>query len=384
MVRVIQVGTRSGLFALALVALTRSAAADYGDTGPLPVTVAQNQPAGGATSARVVVPQGKGPFPLLVLSHGFSASGDNQIGWASHFASYGFVAVVPSFPNTFTPNHTVNAGIVKQLVALYTNPNTTSAAQGKVDAAHVGLEGHSAGGLATALAASNAIQAIVLFDPVDANDLGKTASPTICSPTLALFAGPSACNNQAGWKSFVGTQSGPLLTANVVASNHCDGENAPRALCGPFCTNQGADAGRQKVYARWATAFFLAKLAGDAAAQTALAGIASDTGLSGSASQNGTPCALPIVDAGAEGGVADSGTTTDSGVPGKDGGVVPGKDAGGIVDAGGTPGNDGGDGFTDPGTSGCSCDAAGQGSRGALGAWALVLVGLVAWARRRR
>ncbi len=368
------------------VTVARSASADYGDPGPLTVTVANNQPAGGATSARVVVPQGSGPFPLLVLSHGFSASGDNQIGWANHFASWGFIAVVPSFPNTFSPNHTVNAGIVKQLVALYTNPGTVSAAQGKVNAAQVGLEGHSAGGLATALATSSSIQAVVLFDPVDANDLGKTASPSICSPTLALFAGPSSCNNQSGWKAFVGTQAGPLLTANVVSSNHCDGENAPRSLCGPFCGGQGADVGRQKVYARWATAFFLARLANDATAQTALAGMTSDTGLSGVASQNGTPCATPITD----GGVADSGTLTDGGgttdggpVPSKDGGTTPGKDAGALSDAGGL-GADGGDGATDGGASGCSCDAAGQGSRAASGAWALALAASIAWLRRRR
>ena len=285
---------RGWLVLMACTSIAGLARADYGDPGTEAVTVAPNQPtAGGATSVQLAVPAGKGPFPLLVLSHGFSASGDNQIGWAKHFASHGFVAVVPSFPNTFSPNHATNAAIIQQLVALYTNPSTSSAAKGKIDGARIGLEGHSAGGLATSLAATPAVGAIVLLDPVDANDLGKNASPSICSPTLGLFAGPSACNNQAGWRPFVTTQQGPVTAANVVSGNHCDGENAPRTLCGPFCGGAGADAGRQKVLARWATAFFLARLKNDAAAQTALGTIASDVGLANVSSQNGTPCSVP-------------------------------------------------------------------------------------------
>lgn len=356
------------------VTAARAASADYGDPGPTAVTVATNQPtAGGATSVQVAVPSGTGPFPLLVLSHGFSASLDNQIGWGKHLASYGFIAVVPSFPNTFSPNHTVNAGIIKQLVTLYSNPSTSSAAQGKVDASRVGLEGHSAGGLATALAASSATGAIVLFDPVDANDQGKTVSPSLCAPTLALFAGPSSCNNQSGWKAFVTTQSGPLTFANVVASNHCDGENAPRALCGPFCGGSGADVGRQKVYARWATAFFLAKLQNDAAAQTALGAMASDSGLAGVTSQAGTPCAPPAGDAGLDGSLPILDASVDGprdGSSGPDGSSARPDAA--TSDAG----------EPRPSTeSGCSCNAASQPSSSSP--WLLAGFGLAVTLRRR-
>lgn len=366
---------RGWLVLVSWIAMGGVARADYGDPGPESVTVAPNQPtAGGATSVQLAVPAGNGPYPLVVLSHGFSASGDNQIGWGKHFASYGFVAVVPSFPNTFSPNHTTNAAIIQQLVKLYTNPSTASAAKGKIDATRIGLEGHSAGGLATALAATSTIGAIVLLDPVDANDLGKNASPKICSPTLGLFAGPSACNNQAGWRPFVTTQQGPVTAANVVAGNHCDGENAPRALCGPFCGGAGADVGRQKVLARWATTFFLARLKNDAAAQTALGTIASDVGLTNVSSQAGTPCSLPPVgDAG-----VDASSPVDASAPVDAAPPVP-KDASAPKDAAPTP--------IDPGptdsSSGCSCRVS-TSSNGGPATVVAALAVLAMIARRRQ
>ena len=366
---------RSMFVALAVSLVPSVALADYADPGPEANAVSALSPTGGATGGSLVVPKGAGPYPLLIASHGFSASADNQLGWATHFASYGFVVVVPSFPNTFSPNHTVNAGIIQQLVALYTNPGTSSAAQGKVDAARVGLEGHSAGGLATTLAAAQlSPQAVVLFDPVDANDVAKPVYATLCSPVLDLFAGPSGCNNQAGWKPFAGTAKGPVLFADVVASNHCDGENAPRSLCGPFCGGAGADTGRQKVYARWATAMFLGYLKGDAAAQAVLAQgpMAADSGLAAVTVKSGPSCAATGTDGGVDGSV-DAAPAKDSGVaPGKDAGFTPGTDAGAPGDA--MSGNE----------AGCACRATSAQQPGGVPALfafaALALLGL----RRRR
>lgn len=371
---------RYGFVFVALVGflLPSVARADYADPGPEAFAVSALSPTGGATGGSLVVPSSPGPYPLLVLSHGFSASADNQLGWAKHFASYGFVAVVPSFPSTFSPNHAVNAGIVEQLVALYINPATASAAQGKVDGAHVGLEGHSAGGLATTLAAAKvAPQAIVLFDPVDANDLAKPVYATLCSPVLDLFAGASGCNNQAGWKPFAATAQGPVLFADVVGSNHCDGEDAPRSLCGPFCGGGGADAGRQKVYARWATAMFLAYLKGDAAAKTALTKgpMSADPGLSGVTEQSAPPCAVSGTDGGSDGSVGpvDASAPKDAGPVGKDGGPN-GSDAG--IDGGG-------DGVTPGAEAGCACHAA-PGTPSGSGPLGFAAVAIALLARRRR
>ena len=370
---------RSMFAALVVLLLPSVALADYAALGTETYIVSPLVPNGGAADGSLIVPNGAGPYPLLVLSHGFSATADNQRAWGLHFASYGFVVVVPTFPNTYSPNHTVNAGIVQQLVALYTNAGTASPAQGKVDAARVGLEGHSAGGLATTLAAAQLKpQAVVLFDPVDANDLAKPVYATLCSPVLDLFAGASSCNNQAGWKPFAGTAQGPVLFADVVGSNHCDGENAPRSLCGPFCGGGGADAGRQKVYARWATAMFLAYLKNDASAAATLAKgpMSADPGLSGVTVQTAPTCVVSGSDAGVDGSVGpvDASTPKDSGPTAKDSG---GTDSGGGLDGGpdgATPGNE----------AGCACHtASGESSGGGPLGFVAVALALLGFRRRR-
>src|SRR3954451_5232853 len=110
---------------------TRAHAADYSVDGTLAVTVSElPKPQAGANGGKLVVPKGAGPYPLVIASHGFSANADNQLGWGKHFATYGFVVVAPTSSGT---DHAANGKVVQDLVTLYTNPATVSAAQGKVD-----------------------------------------------------------------------------------------------------------------------------------------------------------------------------------------------------------------------------------------------------------
>ena len=67
-----------GFGVLAVLSLEgTSLAADYGAKGTEAATTS-TLPAGtgGATGGKVVVPSGAGPWPILVASHGFSASAD--------------------------------------------------------------------------------------------------------------------------------------------------------------------------------------------------------------------------------------------------------------------------------------------------------------------
>jgi len=295
-------------FAVVTTAGARAWSADYGAKGPEATTTSNLAVAAtGATGGKLVVPNGAGPYPILVASHGFSASSANQLGWAEHFASYGFVVAVPDFPGGFQPDHPKNGTIIEALVA------EVARTVPKADATRVGLEGHSAGGLATTLAASKLKpQAVVLFDPVDANGIGKTAFGDLCSATLVLFADAGQCNKTAEWKGFGPIAKGPLVLANVVGASHCDGENAARGLCAAPVVGCGSAAApaRQTVHARYATAHFLARLKGDSAAAATLsaAALAADTELADTRVQDGPACAGgPPGDAGA----------------GRDGGATP-------------------------------------------------------------
>lgn len=387
---------------LAAVATGRVAfGADYGSAGPLHVTTS-SLPAneGGSTGGYVVVPDGAGPYPLVIASHGWSASADQQVGWAQHFASWGMVVVAPSFPNPLTPSDQTDAQIIESLAKLYADPSHASPAQGKVDGARVGLEGHSAGGLATTLAsASIHPQAVVLFDPVDSNSDGKNALAAICSPVLGVFANPSSCNNQEGWWPYANTTAGAEVLFHVVNSTHCDGENTSRALCGSFCGG-AADATRQLAYSRYATAFLLAHLAGDAnaAATLTMASLSADTALTSVIVKGGAPCdassdaGAGTVDSGgapADAGAIDATTPHDAGLPLQDGsssgpssdGSAAGRpEAGGGIDAASsgdapTPSNGGG---------GCACATAPGGGTDEASAIGLAVAFAAArWTRRR-
>jgi dienelactone hydrolase len=279
------------LAASLMPATAAAAGGAFAVAGPKTVIVKDLSP-----TAKIAAPDTGGPYPLVVASHGFSASGDNQIGWAKHFASWGLVVVVPTFPNSFSPDTATNAGIIESLVMQLEGP--LAAAQGVAPGVY-GVEGHSAGGLATAVAALKlAPAATVLFDPVDKNADGKNAYAKLCSPVLAIFAGASSCNNNAEWRGFETSTTSSLLAFDVKGSTHCDGENDARALCGGFCGG-AASADRQAVYAHYATAFLLSHLTNDPAATAALADatVDADPAIDGIHHAVAT-CSAPIADAG--------------------------------------------------------------------------------------
>lgn len=273
----------------------------YADPGPLAVEV---KTLDASTSVVVPIASSGTPaaVPLIVASHGWSASGTNQLGWAKHFASYGFVVAVPTFPSPLSPVTATNAGIIEGLVAKLTGP---LAATYGVSPGAFGLEGHSAGGLATTVAAIKlSPAATVLFDPVDKNGDGKMAYASLCHPVLAVFAESGACNQNAEWSAFQASTKADLVAFKVAGSTHCDGENAKRTLCGPFCGG-GADPGRQAVYAHYTTAYFLSKLKADGAATAAIADavIMTDSDLVGAAHTASTCTAhVTETDAGARDG----------------------------------------------------------------------------------
>lgn len=290
-----------------LVSARASAARAYGAAGPKAVGTKSLD-----ASAQIVAPTTGGPYPLVVASHGWSASGDNQLGWAKHFASWGLVVAVPTFPSPLAPDTATNAGIIEDLVSRLEGP--LASAHGVAPGAF-GLEGHSAGGLATTAAAMKlAPAATVLFDPVDSGAVGKVAYAKLCAPVLAIFAGPGSCNNNGEWRGFATSAAGDLLAFDVKGSTHCDGENAARLLCGSFCGG-AADATRQAVYAHYATAFLLARLAHDTSAEAALVDATVDADADLAAVRHGvSTCAKPGQDAGA----SDGGSTSSSSGGGAD------------------------------------------------------------------
>lgn len=378
----------SSSVALAGLLVSSSAlAANFAQTGPVAFTEAA-PPTGflpGNSDISVLTPNAAGQYPLVVATHGWSAGRVNQMGWARHLASYGYVVVVPGMPNPLQPDQAVWSANIRTIASNATNASLFPQIAAKIDRTKIVYEGFSAGGLASTLAAkAQAPTLLVLLDPVDNNNLGATAMPSICSPVLSFFTQPSACNNQMGWSAYASTGTGPFVRLGIKASTHCDGEDEARALCGTFCGGAAKPANRDNIR-KYMVAYLEWKLRGnqEAAGLFAASALSADTALEGTSVVDRPGCgASPTADAGAPAPV-DAGTpgSTDAGTPTTvDAGAPSVDDAGATADAG-SPSADGGTGEAGGTTDGgCACSTV---RAAKLSPLALVLA-LVPFVRRRR
>lgn len=159
----------------------------HAEPGPLAVAVSRDvelpRPGGERPAPlRIAYPATGGPYPVVVFSHGGGSSRDMYDRLADHWASHGYVVVLPthldSKANGFTMAGvgeqqmlgiigTRRADLVAVLDALPALPVRVPGLAGKVDAGHVVVAGHSLGG-ATAMT----VAGIVLHDPKTGADLG--------------------------------------------------------------------------------------------------------------------------------------------------------------------------------------------------------------------
>ena len=111
--------------------------------------------AGKVVGFNLYIPQVKTPMPVVVLGHGFARSRVQMSGWGKLLASRGYVAAAPNFPGPL-PDHNVNGKIMSALQSWIVADSkiTGSPLLGRVDGTRRGVMGHSAGGLASVLAAA--------------------------------------------------------------------------------------------------------------------------------------------------------------------------------------------------------------------------------------
>lgn len=111
----------------------------------------------------VYIPRGKGPFPLVAFAHGFNGNPAKLTQLLGAWARAGFVVVAPAFPltNDLTPapgvlvdyaNQPADVSFVIDRV-IRQSRQRGSPLYRKVDARHIGMAGHSLGGV-TALGAT--------------------------------------------------------------------------------------------------------------------------------------------------------------------------------------------------------------------------------------
>ena len=167
----------------------------------------------------------------VMIVPGFMRDRDRMRGWAAAIARRGMTVVTMDFcqPTAFDGRHAENARdmiAVREALGLHA----------------VVYAGHSAGGLASLIAAAEdpAARGMLLLDPVDFGGLAEGAAARAFVPALVLLAKPGICNLRRSIRHAL-----PLLPlATIVAidgASHCDFEWPPDGLCRMLCDLGGRE-----------------------------------------------------------------------------------------------------------------------------------------------
>lgn len=187
-----------------------------------------------------------GPYPTVVLGHGFQLPMTQYYSYIKQLASFGYVAIAVDFPASFVGNkHTTNA---KDLLGAL--DWAAANLSGLADTSVAGASGHSLGGKAALLAASmdTRVQASMTLDPVDS---AMNCSPSDCPDVSALlplgiptaFVGETidsvgalqACAPAAdNFMTFYANANAPSIAFDVLGANHMSFLDNP-ASCGLPC-----------------------------------------------------------------------------------------------------------------------------------------------------
>ena len=186
---------------------------------------------------KVYTPYAEDP-PILVLGHGFARGADTVVGWAEHFASWGVEVLVPTLChyNVFAGvDHEMNAQNMKELSDLHGSGEVVYA-------------GHSAGGLAALIAASQDPKAIGMLglDTTDTEGvpsvpdfIGQGYAGSVTVPSFLIIGEPSSCNSGNNglelFKMIDGYQA-----MRITSADHCDFENPTDFVCELSCESASA------------------------------------------------------------------------------------------------------------------------------------------------
>ncbi len=245
------------------------------------ITVCEPSLDGGTTVAA-------GPFPLVVLSPGFSLDKSNYDSYCRHLASWGFLAVIQNYSESaFDLKH---ADLAADAVALIDwVASDASGLKDRLDATRIATAGHSLGGKVSLLAATldPRIKVVVGWDPVIAGAPGAAQDPTpvvdvplaVLGETTDSTVGPygQACAPAgANFQTVYDAAKPPALKITVAGANHMVWlDDTDCGLACMVCNAATADPAWVHLLTRRTTVAFLRKhLLDDASMDPYLAGAA--------------------------------------------------------------------------------------------------------------
>jgi pimeloyl-ACP methyl ester carboxylesterase len=199
------------------------------------------------------IPKGGVDLPVVLWSHGFLRNRSFHAASARHAASWGLLVVTVDLPSATGGHEENGAYLADELLP-------AALARSEAGGTHA-FVGHSAGGLASLLAAAEVgADAVVGLDPVDASGLGEAAAPHVTAPTLRLLGEPSTCNSSGNAREW--EYGGTEWTVEVPDASHCDFEDPTEPGCTAFCGADDAD--RHATVHEYAVAWLVHTLLGGA------------------------------------------------------------------------------------------------------------------------
>ena len=222
---------------------------DPASSGLMTFTVVETI-AGGLDST-IYLPDGDGPFPVVVFTHGFQLSPIDYVSYGEHLASWGYVAVLPQFPGNIlsSPTHAELSDSVTDVLDWIESDPT--ALGGIADSSALALAGHSLGGKIALLVAAQDERpdAVFAIDPVDSGP--PTGGNAVDYPSVApelmgyidapiLLVGeiqnsfgsgftPACAPAGENFQSYYASATGPAMQLEVVGASHMS------FLDNPFC-----------------------------------------------------------------------------------------------------------------------------------------------------
>jgi dienelactone hydrolase len=245
----------------------------YDTDGPEPYQQMQMTATGSGKSIPIVVylPSTAGPRPLVVLSSGLQQPAAAYAPYARRLASWGILTVLRDDPGLLAQSPSVADDLAFIVGWL------PGALAGRVDGAHVGLAGHSRGGMASLLAAEGALAGKLAgfcgLDPVDNNGGAAATLGSIGIPSL--FLGETTDDGSGGggmacapadqnYQVLYAAAPSPSVEITAVGADHTQFEDPQSCSFCTLCTQGSADGAVVLRYAtRYLTAFFARELLGD-------------------------------------------------------------------------------------------------------------------------
>ena len=176
--------------------------------------------------------------PVVVLGHGFARGPDVMSGWADHLSSWGVEVLLPTLCHYnvwLGVDHEMNGQNMRELAAQH---GATAAV----------YAGHSAGGLAAIIAASQDSSPIGVLglDTTDTQDIpgvrdfiGREYAGDVTAPAFSLRGEASTCNaNNNGIDLF--RMMPDYRAVKIASADHCDFENPTDIICEAGCENTAA------------------------------------------------------------------------------------------------------------------------------------------------